>query len=192
MHGLKLSLAALFSRYISNNTILSTWLQPSFADTTWALGTTRMGYGPDLGGAWNTVLPGPAVSLHHYFRTTFCLSATRLTWLRQQSLRLKVLADNGADVYINGMSLLQDAASNHDPVYWNNDVSVPGTSTAFVQGEHMSLSMSHGWLQHSKCVGRGFCRRWCRAERSVLRHTAVKQIQVGTFLRWVSCCCQAA
>jgi hypothetical protein len=31
-----------------------------------------------------------STALHHYFRTKICLSATRLTWLRQQALMLKV------------------------------------------------------------------------------------------------------
>jgi hypothetical protein len=80
----------------------------------------------------------PSRTPHHAtlpHRTTFCLSATRLAWLRQQALTLKVMADNGADVFLNGVSLLADATANHNPVYWNNLISVAGTNTAFVSGE---------------------------------------------------------
>lgn len=123
-------------RYASNNTMASNWNLPSFTgDASWKSGLTRMGYGPDLGGVWNTLLPDSTVALRHYFRTTFCLSATRLAWLKQQQLQLKVMADNGADVYINGVSLLQDSASNHDVVYWNNVLNVLGNSSIFVAGE---------------------------------------------------------
>jgi hypothetical protein len=65
--------------------------------------------------------------------------------LRQQQLQLKVLADNGADVYINGVKFLQDYASDHDPVYWNNIVPVNGTNTAFVAGATAAL------LHHAAC-----------------------------------------
>lgn len=111
----------------------TSWASPSFSDSTWKLGKTRMGYGAGI--TWDTALPGPTTALQHYFRTKFCLSPARLTWLRQQQLQLKVLADNGADVYINGVRLLADAASNHNPVYWNNIISVAGSNAAFVSGE---------------------------------------------------------
>ena len=45
------------------------------------------------------------------------------------------MADNGADVYINGKKLLSDAGSNHDVAYWNNLVTVAGSNTAFVSGK---------------------------------------------------------
>lgn len=120
-------------RYTSPSSALSTtWINPTYVDTTWKLGKTRMGYG--AGVSWDTTLPGSSTALRHYFRTKFCLSATRLTWLRQQQLRLKVLADNGADVYINGVKLLQDSGSNHNPVYWNNIIPIAGNNTAFTSG----------------------------------------------------------
>lgn len=49
-----------------------------------------------------------------------------------------MLADNGADVFINGVKFLQDSASDHDPVYWNNVVPVNGTNTTFVAGARCS------------------------------------------------------
>ena len=67
-------------------------------------------------------------------RTSFCLSSTRKTWLSGLSVQLKVLADNGADVYLNGVRLLADAANNHDVVYWNNITNVAGSNTAFKTG----------------------------------------------------------
>jgi hypothetical protein len=48
---------------------------------------------------------------------------------------LQVLADNGAEVYLNGVRLLNDAAADHNPVYWNNVVSMAGTNSAFMSGE---------------------------------------------------------
>jgi hypothetical protein len=83
---------------------------------------------------WKTTLVGTSTSLKHYFRTKFCLSPTRHAWLDQQQLKLKVMADNGADVYINGVKLLADSTANHNPVYWNDVVSVPGNHSAFVNG----------------------------------------------------------
>ena len=122
------------ARYTSTNSIATGWNTGTFTDTTWSLGRTRMGYGAGM--TWNTALTDASTGvLRHYFRTKFCVSATRLTWLRQQQLQLKVLADNGADVYLNGVRLLADAASDHDPMYWNKVVNVFGNNSAFVSGE---------------------------------------------------------
>jgi hypothetical protein len=65
--------------------------------------------------------------LGHYFRTSFCLSPTRRSWLQQpgRALTLNVFADNGADVYINGQLVLGNSKVNQDAVYWNNRVTVP-------------------------------------------------------------------
>ena len=54
------------------------------------------------------------------------------------ALQLKVLSDNGADVFVNGVQLLADAASNHNPVYWNSIVSLqgPNLAAAMVSGRH--------------------------------------------------------
>ena len=68
------------------------------------------------------------------FRTTFCLSPARKAWLSSQSLSLKVLADNAADVWINGVKLLSDAVNDHEPVYWNNIISVAGNNAVFIEG----------------------------------------------------------
>lgn len=60
-------------------------------------------------------------------RTTLCLSATRYQWLLNQTLiKMKVMSDNGADVFINGVQVLADGASQHDPVYWNTVTDFPG------------------------------------------------------------------
>ena len=126
---------ALAHRYTSGSASLgTTWVQPSYNAAAWKVGKTRFGYGPDF--SYSTPLPAASTGmLFHYFRTSFCLSAARKTWLAGQSLALKVLADNGADVYLNGVKLVSDAFSNHDPAYWNNQVSVAGNNAAFVQGE---------------------------------------------------------
>lgn len=50
-------------------------------------------------------------------RTTLCLSPARYQWLSGLAdLNLYVMADNGADVFINGVRVLADAAANHNPV----------------------------------------------------------------------------
>ncbi len=112
-------------------------MQPSFNDAAWLLGRARFGYGLDY--PYNTTLPDASTGRRfHYFRTSFCLSATRKMWLANvvnRNLALKVLSDNGADVYLNGFRLLADATNNHDPFYWNNEVALAGNHAAFVQGE---------------------------------------------------------
>lgn len=97
----------------------------------WGVGRTRFGYGAGL--TYTTALSSK--NLHHYFRTSFCLSASRRNWLANKALALKVMADNGADIYINGQQLLADSTNNHNPVYWNKEVSLPGSSPALVQGQ---------------------------------------------------------
>lgn len=74
--------------------------------------------------------------MHTICRTTFCLSPARYSWLTTlpSSLALRVMADNGADVYINGVKLVTDSGANHNPVFYNNEVAVPPTSPAFVPG----------------------------------------------------------
>jgi len=49
------------------------------------------------------------------------------------ALQLKVMSDNGADVFINGLQVLADAASNHDPIYYNSVVNL--VSSSFVSGK---------------------------------------------------------
>jgi hypothetical protein len=76
-----------------------------------------------------TPLPNATESLGHYFRTTICLSAERLGWLRRSSegrtLTMKVFANNGADVFVNGAKLVASSALNRRAIYWNDQVSVP-------------------------------------------------------------------
>jgi hypothetical protein len=45
-----------------------------------------------------------------------------------------VLADNAADVWINGVKFLSDAANDHEPMYWNNIINIAGSNAAFVEG----------------------------------------------------------
>jgi len=66
------------------------------------------------------------------YRTSFCLSPSRYQWVLGVALQLKVMSDNGADVFINGVQVLADSASNHDPVYYNSVVNLQ--STSFVSG----------------------------------------------------------
>lgn len=80
----------------------------------------------------------------HFYRTSFCLSPSRYQWLSGVALQLKVMSDNGADVFINGAQVLEDAASNHDPVYWNSVVNL--LSSSFVSGGLDCLVPAHDML----------------------------------------------
>ena len=76
----------------------------------------------------------PPARHHLLCRASFCLSAWRRSQLASLTLSLKVCADNGADVWLNGISLLADSANDHEMSYWNNNVAVPGSSAALVAG----------------------------------------------------------
>lgn len=74
------------------------WPSPSFADATWAQGAAELGAGD---GDEATVIVNRPVA---YFRTSFDLAdPTGYT-----ELRLELLADDGAVVYLNGVELLRD------------------------------------------------------------------------------------
>lgn len=90
-------------------------------------------------------------------RSSFCLSAARRTWLSSLSLSLKVLADNGADVYLNGVKLVADSASNHDVLYWNNVVTVLGSSANIKQGASPAMSVTSGFTGSLFCCACKLC-----------------------------------
>ena len=130
-------------RFTSTNAVDAGWAQPAYNDAAWPINGSLFGYDwtPTL--PYKTPLPDSATGiLKHYFRTSFCLSAARKAWLASGgaggspiALTLKVLADNGADVYLNGQQLLADSTANHNPLYWNNPaVAVAGNHAAFVTG----------------------------------------------------------
>jgi hypothetical protein len=45
---------------------------------------------------------------------------------------MRVFANNGADVWVNGVQLLANAKLDRRPAYWNDQVSVP--ASAWVSG----------------------------------------------------------
>ncbi|WIA29649.1 hypothetical protein OEZ86_012135 [Tetradesmus obliquus] len=107
------------------------WAATSFADAAWKLGAARLGYGNDF--VYNTTLPDAATGLlHHWFRVYVCLPASAPAAL--SSVRLKVLSDNTAEVFINGLRAYTDPAADHEPVYWNTAVNV---SPGFVAGSNV-------------------------------------------------------
>jgi hypothetical protein len=69
------------------------WVQPGYSDTNWSTGDAQLGYG-DSDEA--TVISPLGVT--HYFRKTFSVTNSGAI----SSLTLRLLADDGAVVYING------------------------------------------------------------------------------------------
>ncbi|KAF8066393.1 hypothetical protein HT031_002717 [Scenedesmus sp. PABB004] len=99
------------------------WQAPGFAaGRGWRSARASLGYGPDQ--PWITRLPSADAALHHYFRTSFCLGPDRAAAAARAGVVLRVLADNGADVWVNGARVLSDGGANHDPAYWNNELTL--------------------------------------------------------------------
>uniref|UniRef100_A0A383W657 Fibronectin type-III domain-containing protein n=1 Tax=Tetradesmus obliquus TaxID=3088 RepID=A0A383W657_TETOB len=101
------------------------WRSSSYSDSSWVVGRTRFGYGSD----WPYTSPMTDTTsgiLHHWFRTSVCLTTDTLAKLNAaiaaQQLRLKVMSDNTAEVFINGRSVYKDPLADHEPTYWNTDV----------------------------------------------------------------------
>ncbi|MFN8019667.1 MAG: hypothetical protein U0P45_16320 [Acidimicrobiales bacterium] len=78
------------------------WQQPGFDDRAWPSGRAQLGYGD---GDEATVLPTGALGskpITSYYRTTF--DATELP----ATLTLRLVADDGAVVYVNGVEVVRD------------------------------------------------------------------------------------
>jgi hypothetical protein len=72
----------------------------------------RLRYGPDF--AYNTTLPAASTGLlHHWFRAYVCLPSPAPGVL--SAVRLKVLSDNTAEVFINGARVYTDPIVDHEP-----------------------------------------------------------------------------
>jgi hypothetical protein len=89
------------------------WIQPGFSDASWPSGASEIGYGDDnsLDDRPETtrlsyLLGTPPVTT--YFRRTFTLPVPR-SMLR--SLRLRMMRDDGAAVYLNGVEIARDNLS---------------------------------------------------------------------------------
>ncbi|RPJ80194.1 MAG: hypothetical protein EHM13_12430, partial [Acidobacteria bacterium] len=77
------------------------WYSPGFDDSAWRSGRAELGYGD--GGEATVVNSGPTSNRYitTYFRKSFI--ATKVAWYF--GLRLRLLADDGAVVYLNGMEV---------------------------------------------------------------------------------------
>jgi hypothetical protein len=77
------------------------WYSPGFDDSAWRSGRAELGYGD--GGEVTLVNGGPANShyITTYFRKSF--TASKVAWYF--GLRLRLLADDGAVVYLNGVEV---------------------------------------------------------------------------------------
>jgi hypothetical protein len=80
------------------------WVQPGFNDRGWNAGPGRLGYGGD--GELTAVTPGPAASRYVtiYFRKRFVVPDPS----RFGRLLLRLLRDDGAVVYVNGVEVFRD------------------------------------------------------------------------------------
>ncbi len=85
-------------RYLDQAAPPADWRQPGFADGTWASGGAELGFGDT--GETTTLQSGRT---GYYFRATF--DVTDLSTL--DDLRLDLLADDGAAVYLNGTEVVR-------------------------------------------------------------------------------------
>lgn len=93
-------------RYLDNGSNQGTnWIGLGFNDNSWASGRARLGYGGD--GEVTIVSYGPNPSAKYvttYFRRAFETSDTN----RFQSLKLRLVRDDGAVVYLNGVEVFRN------------------------------------------------------------------------------------
>lgn len=80
------------------------WKGLGFDDSTWAQGPAKLGYED---GAVTTIATGPDAMTKHiayYFRHTFEVSDPD----RHPKLQIKLIRDDGAIIYVNGMEVVRD------------------------------------------------------------------------------------
>ncbi|MBI5363062.1 MAG: metallophosphoesterase [Planctomycetes bacterium] len=153
------------------------WRLPGFDDTAWASGPAQLGYGD---GDETTVIQGGPAANHFvtsYFRRTFQVA----TPADFRVLRLELLRDDGAAVFLNGQEIVRDnlaanatystyatATSNTDENLWHPyDVSpawlFAGANTLAVEVHQVSATSSDvsfdarltGFLKGTELVARG-------------------------------------
>ncbi len=98
----------------------SLWTAPSFDDRAWLSGPARLGYGGD--GEVTTISFGPNSNQRYpttYFRKTFVVADLAA----MGGLRLRLVRDDGAVVYLNGVEVFRDNLPA-GPVSWNSLASV--------------------------------------------------------------------
>ena len=87
------------------------------------------GYGQDY--TWATALPSnQALGGSYLFRRRFCLTQDQLDVLKspESSLSLYLAADNRGSVWLNGEQVLaEEGGTNHDMVYWNQQLPLTGS-----------------------------------------------------------------
>src|SRR6185503_5805768 len=92
-------------RYLDNGSNQGTnWIGLAFNDSSWSNGAARLGYGGD--GEVTTVSYGPNANAKYittYFRRAFEISDTNLF----RSLKLRVVRDDGAVVYLNAAEVFR-------------------------------------------------------------------------------------
>lgn len=115
----------------------TSWVSASYSDSGWQTGASPLGFGPDL--AWQTELAKNSkipsgTQGYYYFRYRLCLPAELLSKLG--ALTLKVLSDNGARVFVNGVMVHDDLTADHDAEYWNG-VKELKASGLLVAGENV-------------------------------------------------------
>ena len=90
------------------------WRAAAFDDTAWKSGPARLGYGND--GEVTVVSFGPDKKNKHpttYFRTEFNIDNVS----RYKSLTVRLLRDDGAVVYLNGIEVVRDHMPEGDITY---------------------------------------------------------------------------
>jgi hypothetical protein len=92
-------------RFLDNGSNQGTnWIGLNFNDASWSSGTARLGYGGD--GEATTVSYGPNSSAKYittYFRRSFEISDANLF----QALKLRLIRDDGAVVYLNAVEVFR-------------------------------------------------------------------------------------
>jgi hypothetical protein len=103
-------------KYLDNGTDQgAAWRAPGFDDRLWAAGPARLGYGGD--GEITTLNFGPDANQRHitaYFRKTFTVADPSAF----TSLLLRLMRDDGAAVYLNGVEVLRNNLPSSQ-VNWN-------------------------------------------------------------------------
>ena len=113
-------------KYLANGSDQSTqWRAANFTDTAWSSGTAPLGYGDP----WivTTVPYGPNASAKYittYFRNTFTIANPALI----ANLTLRLMVDDGAVVYLNGVEVVRRNLPTTEITYQTlASVSVGGT-----------------------------------------------------------------
>jgi serine protease AprX len=120
-------------RYLDNGSNQGTaWRQPGFDDSSWPIGRSELGYGDyDEGGSINYGSDPNNKPITVYFRRSFHVAD--LSPL--DDIRLGLLRDDGAVVYINGVEFVRDNMPSGTITYQtraSRDISLRSEETTFV------------------------------------------------------------